>query len=340
MPISSSDARSASKSAKPPIPRSLREVLFAEQAELVDRARQRLGGLDLDPAVALEPGRGRDQLADDDVLLQPVEAVDLALERGVGEHLRRLLEGGRREERVGVQRCLGDAEDDVLELRRLAAGLGDLLGRPRELEAIDELSRQVLGVALLVDPDLLEHLAHDQLDVLVVDVDALGLVDRLDLLDEVLLGLGAPAHGEQLVRVQRALVELAPGRRSARPRVTCSRVRRGKVWRCSSPASSVITTVSALSDSSIEIDAVLLGDLRQALRLARLEQLDDARQAVRDVRAGDAAGVERSHRQLRARLADRLRGDDADRVADLGDLAGRHRAAVAGLADARTAPRT
>ena len=69
--------------------------------------------------------------------------------------------------------------------------------------------------------------------------------------------------------------------------------------------------------------AVLLGDLREALRLARLEQLDDARQAVRDVRAGDAAGVERPHRQLRARLADRLRGDDADRVADLRHLAGR-----------------
>jgi hypothetical protein len=33
------------------------------------------------------------------------------------------------------------------------------------------------------------------------------------------------------------------------------------------------------------------------------------------------------HGQLRARLADRLRGDDADRVADLGGrLAGRHRA--------------
>ena len=77
-----------------------------------------------------------------------------------------------------------------------------------------------------------------------------------------------------------------------------------------------------------------LGDLRQALRLARLEQLDHARQTVRDVRAGDAAGVERPHRQLRARLADRLRGDDPDRVADLGQLAGRQRPAVAGLADA------
>ena len=95
-----------------------------------------------------------------------------------------------------------------------------------------------------------------------------------------------------------------------------------------------MTTVRALSVSSTDDHAADLGDLRQALRLARLEQLHDARQAVRDVRAGDAAGVERPHGQLRAGLADRLRGDDAHRVADLGELAGGHRAAVARLAHA------
>jgi hypothetical protein len=40
---------------------------------------------------------------------------------------------------------------------------------------VDELAGQVVRVALLVDADLLEHLAHDQLDVLVVDVHALDL---------------------------------------------------------------------------------------------------------------------------------------------------------------------
>src|SRR5581483_8743758 len=48
----------------------------------------------------------------------------------------------------------------------------------------------------------------------------------------------------------------------------------------------------------------------------------------------DAAGVERPHRQLGARLADRLCGDDPDRVADLAHLARREEDAVAGLADA------
>ncbi len=103
---------------------------------------QRLGGLDLDPPVALQAGGRRDQLADDHVLLEPVEAVDLALQRGVGEHLGGLLEGGRRQERVGVQRRLGDAEDDVLELGRLfAALLDDRVVDLGELEAVHELAR-------------------------------------------------------------------------------------------------------------------------------------------------------------------------------------------------------
>ena len=96
---------------------------MVEQADVVDAAGERLGRLDLDPPVALQTGGSRDQLADDDVLLETVEAIDLALERRVGQNLRRLLEGGRREERVGVERGLRDAEDDLLGLGRLATGV-------------------------------------------------------------------------------------------------------------------------------------------------------------------------------------------------------------------------
>ena len=209
----------------------------------------------------------------------------------------------------------------------------DLVVDLRELEAVDELPREVVRVALLVDAHLLEHLARDELDVLVVDVHALGHVDLLHLLDEVLLGLRAPADRQQLVRVQRPLVELRAGLdalavldeqpRAARERVT--------VLLAGVVGDDDGQRLVGVLDRHV---AVLLGDLRQALGLARLEELHDTRQAVRDVRAGDAAGVERPHRQLRARLADRLGGDDADRVADLGGLAGGHRAPVARLAHA------
>ena len=73
-----------------------------------------------------------------------------------------------------------------------------------------------------------------------------------------------------------------------------------------------------------------LGDRRPTLGLAGLEQLDHAGQTLRDVvRGGHTTGVEGAHRQLRAGLTDRLGGDDADGLADVDQLAGGERAAVA-----------
>src|SRR5712691_7391037 len=63
----------------------------------------------------------RDELADDDVLLETKEPVLLAHDRGLGEDAGRLLEGRRREEARGRERRLGDAEQDRLRRRRLAA---------------------------------------------------------------------------------------------------------------------------------------------------------------------------------------------------------------------------
>ena len=77
-----------------------------------------------------------------------------------------------------------------------------------------------------------------------------------------------------------------------------------------------------------------LGDLRLTLGLAGLEELDHTRQTVRDVLTGDSTGVERPHGELRARLADRLGGDDADRLADLDDPSGGQVPSVAEAADA------
>ena len=94
-----------------------------------------------------------------------------------------------------------------------------------------------------------------------------------------------------------------------------------------------LTFVPAVAADDLD-DAVDVADLGLALGDAGLEQLLDARQAGGDVQAGDAAGVERPHRQLRAGLADRLGGDDADRLAGADHLAGGEVAAVARPADA------
>src|SRR4029079_1804256 len=67
-----------------------------------------------------------------------------------------------------------------------------------------------------------------------------------------------------------------------------------------------------------------LGDRRTPLRAARLEDLLATRQTLRDVVGrGHTAGVEGPHRQLGAGLADRLGGDDADRLARVAALSPR-----------------
>src|SRR6185369_10734493 len=63
-----------------------------------------VGRLDPDVPVHLHAGAGRDELADDDVLLQAQERVRLSVDGRVGEHPGGLLEGGRRQPRLGGQR--------------------------------------------------------------------------------------------------------------------------------------------------------------------------------------------------------------------------------------------
>src|SRR5690606_9384686 len=78
-----------------------------------------------------------------------------------------------------------------------------------------------------------------------------------------------------------------------------------------------------------------LRDRARALRSASLEELGDTRQTLRDVvGTGSTTLVEGTHRELRSGLTDRLGGDDADRLADVDELSGRERTAVAGGADA------
>src|SRR5690349_13879358 len=110
------------------------------------------------------------------------------------------------------------------------------------------------------------------------------------------------------------------------PSPTSSRARREIGYSRSSLPSSGVTT-TRLVDAH---PAGRLGDRRDALGHPRLEQLTDTGQTVGDVLTRDTTGVEGTHGQLRAGLTDRLGGDDADRLADVDDLARRQRPAVAG----------
>ena len=74
--------------------------------------------------------------------------------------------------------------------------------------------------------DLLQHLAHDDLDVLVVDAHALQAVDLLDLVDQVLLHRLDALDAQDVVRVDRALGEAVARRARSSPSCTC------RCWPC------------------------------------------------------------------------------------------------------------
>nr|AHE14899.1 hypothetical protein asmbl_7 [uncultured bacterium] len=302
----------------------------------VDGGARLLGRLDRDVPVAADAGTGRDQLPDDHVLLEAEQAVALALDRGVGEHLGRLLEGRGRQPRLRRQRRLGDPHQHRAGRGRLAA-LGDdptVLGL--EQRPLDQRTGQELRRARVDDGHPLQHLADDHLDVLVVDRHALAAVDLLDLADQVQLHLARAHDPQHLVRVDRTLGELLPDLDvtavlDPQPRATRQLV-----------VDDLVGAVVRGDRELPELLAVLdpdgagqLGDRGLALGDAGLEELHHTRQAVGDVLTRDTTGVEGAHRQLGAGLTDRLGGDDADRLADVHQLAGRERPAVAGGAGAQ-----
>src|SRR5215218_2457345 len=302
----------------------------------VHRGAGLLGRLDRDVLVAADARTRRDQLSDDHVLLEPEQAVALALDRGVGEHLGRLLEGGGRQPRLGRERGLGDAHEHRAGRGRLAA-LGDdptVLGL--EQRPLDQRTGQELRRARVDDGHPLQHLPDDHLDVLVVDRHALAAVDLLDLADQVQLHLARAHDPQHLVRVDRTLGELLadldvaavldPQPRATRQLVVDDLV--GAVVRGDGELAELLAVLDADG-------AGQLGDRGLALGDAGLEELHHTRQTVGDVLTRDTTGVEGAHRQLGTGLTDRLGGDDADRLADVHELAGRERPAVAGGAGAQ-----
>ena len=105
-----------------------------------------------------------------------------AADRSLGEHAGGLLERSRRDERLGRQRRLGDAQQHRLQLA--PASLPACSARSfssMSARAIELLAAQERVSPESSDLGLAQHLANDHLDVLVVDLHALQAVDVLDL---------------------------------------------------------------------------------------------------------------------------------------------------------------
>ena len=300
---------------------------------------------ELHVVVGGKAGAGRDLLAHDDVGLEVHEVVHFAGDGGLGEDASGADERRARQPRVDGARDLERTEDGGLGLGRGAAGEVDVVHRAGELVAVDVLAHEVLGVAGVGDLDAAQHLARDDLDVLVVELDALGGVDVLHALDErVHRGLDV-REAAQVAEVHEALRDLVAGSDLAAILDTRHEAgtggdallveHTGRVVGVED-ADEVLGLLGRDGETTGERGQVGLATENLLVHVAHdVEHAADGRQALRDVvGAGDAAGVNRAHRELRARLADGLRGDDAHRGAHVDRTTGREVPAVALLAHA------
>src|SRR5579863_4165010 len=274
-------------------------------------------------AVILHAGAGWDQASHDDVFFEAAQVVDRALDGGFGKHARGLLERRRRNERVGRQRRFGDAQQQRASGGWFAAFFDDAIVFLAEVELVELLLEQERGVAHVFHLHPAHHLANDHFDVLVVDVDTLQAIDFLDFVDQVSLQFFFAQHGENVVRVERAVHQRLAGLHPLAFLHVDVNAARHLVFLLGAVVVYHEDFALALGHFTELDGAIDFADDGRLVRLAGFEQFDHARQTSRDVLG--AGGFARDLRQDVSR---------EDRVAFLHHEVGTrgHQVALAGFA--------
>src|SRR5688500_489471 len=253
------------------------------------RHRRHRRSLDLHFLIAVHTSTRRDQVTDDDVLLETEQLVPRAPYRGVGQNTRRLLEARGRDERLSRETRLGDAEQERLGHRGILLLLLRLVVRFPEGLLVDVLALEEHRLARLEHAHLLQHLPDDHANVLVVDLHALQAVNLLHFVEQILLHRARTLDAENVVRIHRTLGETVARSHpvtgvhakvlAGRDLIELSRILsiRRRVLRHDSDLALAALDVA---ESHLTID---LGDRGRILRTARLEQLGNTRQTTGDV---------------------------------------------------------
>ena len=155
---------------------------------------------------------------------------------------------------------------------------------------LDLLVDQEVRVADVLDAHAAQHLANDDLDVLVVDADALQAVNLLDLVHEPSRELLLALHAKDVVRVRRTVLQrLARAHAVARLHLDVLALRDQVLARLIGQRPPVggerrdddlALALGVLAERNLAVD---LADDGVILRLAGLEELGDAGQTARDV---------------------------------------------------------
>src|SRR5579859_5516256 len=152
---------------------------------LVNASSSSLLPSDLLAASLCDAGASRNKLTNDHVFLETDQMIGLRLDCRLGEHTRRLLEGGSREEAIGIKRCLGHTEQYGGSLGRLAAFCQHTSIGVSIDKTINQITWQHFCIAWIIHFHTTEHLTYNDLNVLVMDVHTRVTVDTLHLFDEV-----------------------------------------------------------------------------------------------------------------------------------------------------------
>ncbi len=186
--------------------------------------------------------------------------------------------------RLGFERGLGDAEQHGHGFGGLAALLVDALVFLLEGEAVDLVAPEERGVAGLGDLHLAQHLADDDLDVLVGDLHALEAVDFLHFVDQVLLERLRPEDIEDVVRRHGAFGELLAFLHDVALEDDDVLVQRDEVLFLGAGLGVGDDDLALAADGAADLDdAIDLGDLGGVLRAAGFEELGHTRQTAGDV---------------------------------------------------------
>src|SRR5437868_1382626 len=244
---------------------------------------------DLHFLVAVHTRTGRDQVTDDDVLLESEQLVSRAANCSVGENARRLLEARRRDERLGRQTRLRYTEQKRLGHCGLILVLLRLVVRVPEGLLVDVLALEELGITALEHAHLLQHLSHDHANVLVVDLHALQAVNLLHFVEQILLNRARSLDAEDIVWIHRTFGETVA--RSHPVTGVHAEVLAGRnlvqLTRILSVHRRVLRHDSDLALAALDVaESHLTIDLRDGggiLWTTRLEQFGDAWQATGDV---------------------------------------------------------
>ncbi len=114
-----------------------------------------------------------------------MQLINLAVHSSVCENACCFLEGRSREERTCLERSFGNPKQNRLTRSFDLAFFTQAIIHLVKLDPVNLLTSKVRRITRVIDLYLLQHLANNHFDVLVIDAHTLQTVDILNFVDEV-----------------------------------------------------------------------------------------------------------------------------------------------------------